>query len=325
MIAKLLILLGSIRRIYITFALFLILFGVGVWAAVFDAPKGFPEGIPVVVPEGASAYQIAEVLEDERVLQSKRLFLVFTRLLLASDNIHAGQYVFDRPVGPLVVALRLSQGMYGIEPIAVTFTEGMSTREMAIRVHEKFPHISVNGFWEAAGDLEGYLFPNTYLFLPTATPEYIVSTMHAQFEKEIESLEKELGPIDLPLHDVVTMASLLEKEARQYETRRIVAGILWERLRIGMALQVDAVFGYIFDRPTFSPSFTDLEVDSPYNTYKYPGLPPGPINNPGIDSIRAALTPIETEYLFYLTDADGVMRYAETFEGHRRNRALYLD
>ncbi|MBP9816793.1 MAG: endolytic transglycosylase MltG, partial [Candidatus Pacebacteria bacterium] len=104
-----------------------------------------------------------------------------------------------------------------------------------------------------------------------------------------------------------------------------VSGILWNRIELGMPLQVDAVFGYIQDTQTYSPSFDDLEIESPYNTYRNKGLPPGPIANPGVNSILAAVTPTKTEYLYYLTGRDGKMYYAETFEAHKANRARYLD
>ena len=123
-----------------------------------------------------------------------------------------------------------------------------------------------------------------------------------------------------PTRDVIIMASMLEKEARQLETRRVIAGILWKRLERGMPLQVDAVFGYILDRDTFSPSLNDLSINSPYNTYTHTGLPPGPIGNPGLESLDAALHPVETPYWYYLTGADGTMHYARTFAEHVANR-----
>ncbi len=104
----------------------------------------------------------------------------------------------------------------------------------------------------------------------------------------------------------------------------MVSGILWNRIRRGMPLQVDAVFGYIYGRTTYSPSFADLKIDSPYNTYKYPGLPAGPICNPSLSAIDAALHPAKTKYLYYLTGRDGQMRYATTYEGHRSNLHTYL-
>ena len=109
------------------------------------------------------------------------------------------------------------------------------------------------------------------------------------------------------------------------ESKRVVAGILKNRLKLDMPLQVDAVFGYIFGRGTYSPSYADLAVDSPYNTYTHKGLPPGPISNPGLDSLEAAANPAKTDYLYYLTGKDGLMHYATTHAGHQANRKKYLD
>ena len=120
------------------------------------------------------------------------------------------------------------------------------------------------------------------------------------------------------------MASILEGEARRMETRKIIAGILWTRLEIDMPLQVDATFRYINGKGTFDLTKADLEEDNPYNTYINKGLPPTPISSPGIDAISAALNPIKTNYIYFLSDNDGNMYYAVDFEGHKKNRVLYL-
>ena len=120
------------------------------------------------------------------------------------------------------------------------------------------------------------------------------------------------------------MASLLEEEARQTPTRRTVAGILWKRLDLGMPLQVDATLRYLLGKSSHELTREDLEYDSPYNTYKDAGLPPGPISNPGLDAILAALRPVETAYLYFLTDSEGNIHYARTFEEHVANKAMYL-
>ena len=126
------------------------------------------------------------------------------------------------------------------------------------------------------------------------------------------------------LDEIIIMASLIEKEARTTQVRRIISGILWNRIGIDMPLQVDAVFGYILNRPTFSPTFDDLKIDSPFNTYRNKGLPPGPIGSPSLDAILAAADPEKNNYLFYLSDPNGVMHYSVTFEEHKANRAAFL-
>lgn len=324
MIQKIFEYLLRIKRVYIMTGLLAITLLVFVWGLFFDAPKYFPAGETITIPQGVNADEIAEILKEENIIESKSEYIFLTRIFFNSNNVKAGDYYFSNSVGPLIVAYRIASGVHGIEPVSVFFPEGITIREIAERVHEKFPHISVSEFRKEADGLEGYLFPETYNFEPNISAKRIIDTMYREFNAQIENLEKEIR-IDRPLSDVVIMASILEKEARQFETKQKVAGILWERIEIGMPLQVDAVFGYIYDTDTFHPSFEDLETDSPYNTYKYRGLPPGAISNPGIESIRAAIDPIESEYLFYLTGRDGNMYYAETFDGHRRNRTLYLD
>lgn len=324
MIQKIFSILLRIRRVYIMTGLLAVALLVLVWGAIFDAPKNFPLGETVTIPVGVTTEEIANILHDANVIESKKLYLGFTRAFFNADKVKAGDYFFSNSVGPLIVAYRVATGVHGVEPVTITLSEGLTIREMAELIEEKFPHISAEEFKNKADGLEGYLFPNTYNFVPNVSAQTIINTMYGEFEKQISVLRKEID-FDKPLSDIVVMASILEREARQFETKQKVSGILWDRIDIGMALQVDAVFGYIFERETFHPSLEDLEIDSPYNTYKNRGLPPGPISNPGIESLRAAVDPIKTEYLFYLTGNDGQMYYARTFDGHRRNRALYLD
>ena len=148
--------------------------------------------------------------------------------------------------------------------------------------------------------------------------------MRENFDAKISSLSADINTSGHSISDTVIMASIVEKEARTSTNRKIVAGVLWNRLALGMPLQVDAVFGYIFNRDTYSPSLADLKTESPYNLYLHIGLPPGPIDNPGLDSLLAALHPTKTNYFYYLTDPNGVMHYATTFAEHQANQMKYL-
>jgi UPF0755 protein len=208
--------------------------------------------------------------------------------------------------------------------VRITFIEGVTVREMAVQVTGALPKISAKDFLSAGQPYEGYLFPDTYFFPSSADAASIVAMMRANFDTKIASLSAGITASGHSLSDVVIMASLVEKEARTSVNRRIVAGILWNRLQLGMPLQVDAVFGYIYGRDTYSPSLTDLKVVSPYNTYTHTGLPPRPINNPGLDSLDSTIHPTKTDYLYYLTDKNGVMHYATTYAGHQANQRKYL-
>jgi UPF0755 protein len=239
-------------------------------------------------------------------------------------SIKAGDYYFERRVGIVHVALRLSHGAYGTKPVKITVPEGYNVYDIGILLESKLPHVNAKAFSIAAKPSEGYLFPDTYYFLPRVASTDIIDLMKDNFKAKIESIKEAIATFGRPVKDVIIMASLLEEEARTDESRRIIAGILWKRLTIGMPLQVDAAFQYVNGKNTYQLTLDDLQADSPYNTYKYKGLPAGPISNPGLAAITAAVTPVQTKYLYYLSDKKGTLHYAENFEGHQRNRELYL-
>ncbi|MCX6701950.1 MAG: endolytic transglycosylase MltG [Candidatus Zambryskibacteria bacterium] len=177
-------------------------------------------------------------------------------------------------------------------------------------------------FLTLAKSNEGYLFPDTYFISKTAKSMDVINMMKENFEVKINSVSG-IATSTHKLKDIIIMASILEGEALPKD-RNIVAGILWKRLEMGMPLQVDSTFAYINGKNTYELTLDDLKIDSPYNTYKYRGLPPGPISNPGLEAIISAINPIKTKYLYFLTEKDGTIHYAKTFEEHKRNKELYL-
>ena len=293
-----------------------------IWTFFVSAPREFPTDRLVLIPEDASVATIATALEADGVIRSADAFRMWMRVTGADREVHAGTYYFAKPITLFGVAERIATGERGIESIRVTLTEGMTAREMGEALSRVLPDFSAAAFTELAKPYEGYLFPDTYFIDPGTTPEQVVSRLRETFASRTDSLRTEAGE---RFDDIVVMASLIEKEADTAEDRRIVSGILWNRIDAEMPLQVDAVFGYILDRSGYAPTGTDLEIDSPYNTYENRGLPPGPISNPGLDALEAAMHPAATDYFYYLTGRDGLMYYAETFEEHKRNRELYLD
>ena len=290
------------------------------YAGFIKAPFAYPEGTAFTVSTGSTVSEVGETLKEKHVIFSPTLFKVFIRLI-SSDGVYAGTYSFPEKETLFSIAYRFSAGITETTPIKVTIPEGVTAREIAQILKISLGDFNADEFYSRAKSEEGYLFPETYFFLPGTPPEVVIKTMRDTFNERVQPLEGDIALFGKPLADVVTMASILEREARKLETRQIISGILWKRLDNDIPLQVDAVFGYIFERPTYSPSLDDLQVDSPYNTYKYKGLPPGPISNPGLEAIRAAITPIKTSYLYYLTGKDGVMYYAKTFQEHIENRA----
>lgn len=285
----------------------------------FSPPVAFPVGTTVHVAPGTTVSGAAKLLADKEIIRYESLFKTAVRLV-GPSGVQAGTYAFPEKASALSVAYRMVVGDTGLSPLRVTIHEGMTVVGMASLLEETLGDFDDARFIELGKQKEGYLFPDTYNFLPGSSPEVVIDRMLARYEEQVGPLREPIAASGRSEHEIITMASLLEREARRHETMKTVAGILWKRIEIGMPLQVDAVFGYIFDRPTFSPSLDDLEIDSPYNTYRNRGLPPGPIASPGLDAIRAAIEPTESPYLYYLTGADGFMYYAKTFEEHVANR-----
>ncbi len=300
-------------------------FLVGSYQSLFAAPSLFPLGSIVTVARGTSAPSVAAQLADVHVIKHPSLLLLALRMSGTSSRVQAGSYRFEKPQNVFAVAYRIVTGNYDLPPARITFPEGVTVREVAAQIEDPLPGIRAADFLKAAQRYEGYLFPDTYFFPPSSDIASIVALMRENFNTKIATLSGEISASGHSLSDIIILASLVEKEARTSESRRMVAGILLNRLKLGIPLQVDAVFGYIFGRDTYSPSFADLKVDSPYNTYTHKGLPPGPIANPGLDSLQAALHPAKTNYLYYLTGRDNLMHYATTYAGHQANRKRYLD
>lgn len=302
----------------------LAVFLVGGYQILFAAPTKFLSGSIVNIASGSSVSIVAGQLANAHIIANPSLLRFVLRLSGKSTGVQSGVYRFMVPQNLFAVAARLVAGEYGLQTARLTFPEGITVREMATKVAEALPGVKAEDFLKEAQPYEGYLFPDTYFFTPSSDVASIVALMRANFNKKIATTTGELQISGRSLSDTVILASLIEKEARTSENRRIIAGILYNRLKIGMPLQVDAVFGYIFGRDTYSPSLSDLNVDSPFNTYKHTGLPPGPIGNPGLDSISAASNPTKTDYLYYLTGKDGLMHYATTYDGHQANHRKYL-
>ncbi len=292
---------------------------------LYTPPSSFPVHAIVHIPDGLTLTQAANLLADEQVVRSSSALSSLVILHRGEERVRAGDYFFDRPLTIFEVARRILVGDYGMLPVKVTIPEGATTYQIAKIYADKLGHFDEQTFMTLAESKEGYLFPDTYYFLPNASAAQVIDTMEQNFYRRIEPIEGLIADFGRPLDEVLTMASLLEKEARTPVSRRTIAGILWNRLNVNMPLQVDAVFGYIKKGDIYSPKFSDLAIDSPYNTYKYKGLPPGPIANPSLASIKAAVTPIESSYLFYLSDKSGRMHYSTAYDQHLRYKKMYLN
>lgn len=290
---------------------------------LMSPPTFFAKDTVITVEEGASLSEIALHLEEQHIIRSPFAFKVIHKLIFRNDRgIIAGDYVFEKNLSAYSVASRLSKGKYNLSPVRITIPEGLNKFELADLLSGRLSHFDRRTFIASAP--EGYLFPDTYFFLPNADTRDVIRIMNNNFYEQIGTIREKIANSERNFEDIISMASIVETEARQTETRKIIAGILWNRLENDMPLQVDVSFKYINGKTTFDLTEEDLDIDSRYNSYKYTGLPPTPIANPGLDAILAALEPTETEYVFFLSDREGDMHYAETFDEHVRNKEKYL-
>jgi UPF0755 protein len=301
---------------------------IGAWLFVLTPlvipPSHFPVRTVISIDPGTTLPAIGRQLESAHVIRSGKIFVYAVRLLARAHGVKAGKYEFDAPVGLLTVVHNLATGTTGLPTVRVTFPEGTTVRQMGDMLAVALPAFNGERFKTLALPEEGYLFPDTYFFLPDTTPEGVIALMKANFVAHEKDIDEQARAFGNSTHDVIIMASLLEAEGKTLTDRRVIAGILWKRISIGMGLQVDATFGYDYGKTGYVPTASDLTGNSAYNTYRYRGLPPTPINNPGAESILASLTPTKTLFLYYLTGTDGEMHYAKTLPEHKANRLKYL-
>jgi UPF0755 protein len=296
-------------------------------AAVYGsiAPSDFSSGTIVNISSGATLNQIAGSLKANRIIRSTFIFKAYTLLVGDTTGLRTGQYLFTDPQSALRVAYRLIHGQEGFPLVKVTIQEGLTSSNIAVIIAKAIPDFDKAGFLKLAKPDEGYLFPDTYFWPTNLAPSEAASDMRSIFDDKLQTVQGDLAAFGKPQKDVIAMASIVEKEATSSTDRRIVAGILWKRLAAGMALQVDPPFEYFLNKPAGKLTSADIKTESPYNLYLHTGLPPTPIDNPGLSTILDTVNPTTTKYWFYISDKNGVMHYATTLEGHNANIEKYLN
>jgi UPF0755 protein len=276
------------------------------------------------VPEGESLQDIATTLYQDGVIRSPLMFRALVVVRGHEKSVHAGDYLFKEPLDIFSVARALSIGQYGLEPARIRIPEGATTKQMAIIFSSQLQRFNPDAFLAQAGPQEGYLFPDTYFFLPNASENTVIEAMRQNFDQKIATIQPQIASSTHSLQDVVVMASILEREAYNTQDRRMISGVLWNRIARGMPLQVDAAFSYTLGKGTFQLTMKDLITPSPYNTYINKGLPPTAIGSPSLDSLTAAVTPIKSNYLYFLADSHGVTHYCPTYACQLANKARYF-
>lgn len=306
------------------------------WIAVgVNRPyQGYPAAEQFVeVPPGAGPISIGRRLADAGVIRDTMIFRYELLRSGAGRRLQAGEYRFDHPMTVREVVAAIAHGDVYLRPI--TFREGLTVRQMAELFETKgfgaanelvtaaSDATLARGIDPVAPDLEGYLFPDTYALPRRTTAAQLVARMVAGFENVLTpDLRARAQARGLSVRELVTLASLVEKETGKPEERPLVAAVYSNRLKIGMGLQCDPTVIYALERAgryTGNLTRDDLRFDSPYNTYRYAGLPPGPIANPGRASLEAAAQPADVPYLYFVSRNDGSHAYASTLDEHNHN------
>lgn len=329
--------------------LLIILFGsVYIWYqySLLPVDSGSEIRRTVKVPSGSSVSAIADILEKEGMIRSRTAFRIFLKLYHSDAVFQAGSVVLRPSMTPVELVEVLSTGVG--EEMIVTIPEGFTVKDIDALLTEKklieagelvrcattcdfssfefLPLGSARGLATRGGVVEGYLYPDTYFVVADDFEvKFFLERLLMTFRKRVLGrFQNDIDRSGRSFHEIITMASLMEKETRTDEERPIVAGILWKRFDAGRGLDVDAATRYILEKNTSALTGNDLNSPSLYNTRKFRGLPPGPIASPSIKSIEAALHPKDSEYWYYLHGKDGKIRYAVTNEEHNINKYTYL-
>ncbi len=278
--------------------------------------------VDVFIPKGSSPHKIAQILKDSDVISSTKLFLFLVKIKDYSTKLQAGLYEFNKKDSSFTILNKLKNG--DSKNIKVIIPEGFNIKQIANVLSEN-GICNENKFIELATsqNLEGYLFPNTYMLLPQMDEQEVIKIMNDEFNKFwTEENEERLKQINKSKKDVIILASIVEKEAVDDKERPIIAGIFINRLSKGIRLESCATVLYAMGINKERLSLEDLKFESPYNTYRNKGLPPGPICNPGAKSIDAVLNPIITENLYFVSKGNGTHYFSSTFEQHIKNKIV---
>lgn len=298
------------------------------------------ERIIYTAQKGMGDDEIARELEKLGILRSANFFRFYVVISFQHSSLQAGKYSFSSAMSTYQIVKKLARG----ESIKdkITILEGWDVKDIAAYFESK-EICSKEDFIKAANEdysqdfdflkekpkdisLEGYLFPDTYEFSQGETCQDVIKIILANFNKKLTAeIREKITSQDKNIFEAITMASMLEKEVKLLEDKKVVSGILWKRLKVNMPLQIDATVNYITEKSDPGVLIKDTKIDSPYNTYKYTGLPKGPISNPGIDSIMAAINPKESSYWYYLNGSDGRTVFSRTLQEHAIARAKYLN
>lgn len=327
------------KKIFFLCILFFVLLYAGyssVWRIAFSQPNENSRrvSIQITIEQGWSVTRISQELYTHGLIFSVWEYRAYGFFNDAVRLSKPGSYTFHFGDSYATLARVLAGGPERSE-LDVLIVEGESNADIFSRFDSlgvphpdmtvdfwktEFPFLKSVGARIQPTSIEGYIFPSTYRVYADDMPNAVIRKALREFEKRYPALQKTAEEQGRSVQDIVTLASIVEREVANPADRKIVAGIFWNRLKSGMPLQSDATVNYITHAGRTRPTYDDLARESLYNTYKYAGLPPGPINNPGDDALAAALHPAATEYFYFLTDPAGKTYFGKTLQEHNRNR-----
>jgi UPF0755 protein len=297
----------------------------------YFAPKTSSEEIFFVVDKGQGVHDIAQHLKEKRIIKNRQAFLLGYNIYYSSKSLKAGEYMFNLPMSPKDILKMLTDGKVYLH--SLTIPEGLTRKEIARHLdslhftdEEEFLAASskteiISSLDKEAKNLEGYLFPETYHFPKGISAEKIISTLVSQFKDVFsEGWQKRASEIKMTPREIVILASLIEKETFLQEEKKVVSAVFHNRLRIRMKLDCDPTVIYVLkEKGSFRGRLLKkhLKLESPYNTYRNRGLPPGPICSPGRESLEAALYPAQQKYLYFVSKKDGSHHFSSSFKDHQ--------
>lgn len=295
-----------------------------VYIGIFGKSPSQKYPVTIEINKGDTLHVIASKLHDRRIIKHVFVFENFMKVLKKDRQIKTGEYTFKRPMNAIEIADKLVNARYEYIPVVLTIYEGEDTRTITDRIYANFKNVSASStrdeLFTLLKDKEGRLFPETYNFAPWATLDDVL----LKIDTEFKSRTAKYNLSEEQLLRVLTVASILEKEVATPKDMKVVSGLIYNRLKIDMRLQMDSTLGYVTGKGSLQLSLDDLKNDSLYNTYKVKGLPPGPIGNPGDLAIDAAINPDTNDYLFFLSDSEGNNYYTKSYAEHLKNRKTYL-
>lgn len=337
------------RRILFTAAAVLLVLVVGVtatveWArrAVFEPIDPLALDVEFEVRAGQGLNTVVDNLAAAGLIRNALPVALYGRYRNFAPRLQAGRYRLSAAMSADEMLRRVVGGEAEIEELLVTIPEGWSVDQItahferqglfaraefaeAVVMQDAYRDFRLLAHLQDDTILDGYLFPDTYRIFPHSTPVSVVRRMLANFERRMDAaLLAEIESQGRTLHEVLTLASIVQGESLVYQMPD-VAGVFWKRLQRGIRLESDATVNYVLGTSKRQPTFADVRVAHPYNTYQNAGLPPGPIGNPGMDAIRAAVHPAENPFFFFLHKPDGEIVFSRTFAEHLAAKARYLD